>query len=148
MPCCTPARATDGCARLATDVPRRRGAAPASVAAGAADPPSNQRGNARSHVYAAVDEAWTFVQGGERLTAREGLPLALAAAHGMETAVRAVELVHSLAGTTAIRNDRRFQQHFRDVHTISQHAFASPSRFQSAGKLLLGRESDRALSYV
>ncbi|HZQ37296.1 MAG TPA: acyl-CoA dehydrogenase family protein, partial [Dehalococcoidia bacterium] len=80
---------------------------------------------ARSYVYTAMGEAWEFVQAGQRLTAREGLPIALAASRGMEAAVRAVELVHSLAGTTAIRNERRFQQYFRDVHTISQHAFAS-----------------------
>jgi Acyl-CoA dehydrogenase, C-terminal domain len=63
-------------------------------------------------------------------------------------ACQAVDLVHGCAGTSGIRNDQRFQQHFRDVHTISQHAFASPGRFESIGKLLLGRESDWPFYYL
>ena len=43
---------------------------------------------------------------------------------------------------TAIREDRRFQQYFRDVHTVRQHAFSSWNRYESVGKLMLGRESD------
>jgi alkylation response protein AidB-like acyl-CoA dehydrogenase len=56
-------------------------------------------------------------------------PLALAGSVAIEAAVQAVDLVHSCAGTSGLRNEQRFQQYFRDVHTISQHAFASPSRF-------------------
>jgi alkylation response protein AidB-like acyl-CoA dehydrogenase len=66
----------------------------------------------------------------------------------MQSAVRAVELMHSLAGITAIRNEQRFQQYFRDVHTISQHAFASTARYESIGKLLLGRPSDWPFYYL
>jgi len=39
-------------------------------------------------------------------------------------------------------------QYFRDVHTASQHAFASISRFESIGKLMLGRQSDWAFYYL
>jgi alkylation response protein AidB-like acyl-CoA dehydrogenase len=103
---------------------------------------------ARSYIYACVSTAWEYVQDGSRLSAQEGIPLALAATFGLESAVKAVRIVHDLAGTSAIRNEQPFQQHFRDVHTISQHAFAATSRFESVGKLLLGRPSDWPLYYV
>ena len=40
------------------------------------------------------------------------------------------------------RNEYQFQRYFRDVHTITQHAFASASRYESVGALMLGVESD------
>ena len=49
---------------------------------------------------------------------------------------------HAAAGTSAIRNEYKFQQYFRDVHTITQHAFASASRYESVGARMLGVESD------
>ena len=45
-------------------------------------------------------------------------------------------------GTSSIRNENQFQKYFRDVHTITQHAFASASRYESVGALMLGVESD------
>ena len=40
------------------------------------------------------------------------------------------------------RNEYQFQRYFRDVHTITQHAFASASRYESVGALMLEVESD------
>lgn len=81
---------------------------------------------------------------GERIGIEQGIPLALAGSYGHEAANQAVDLVHSVVGTSGIRAEQRFQQYFRDVHTVSQHAFSTPSRFESVGKLLLGRETDWA----
>ena len=53
-----------------------------------------------------------------------------------------------MTGTTGIRETARFQRYFRDAHTASQHAFGSASRFESVGKLLLGRESDWGFFYL
>jgi alkylation response protein AidB-like acyl-CoA dehydrogenase len=98
----------------------------------------------RSLIHSAVSDAWEHVQDGARITSAEGIPLALAASFGLEAAVRAVDLVHAMAGTTAVREEHRFPQYFRDIHTLSQHAFASTDRYESAGKLILGRRSDWA----
>jgi alkylation response protein AidB-like acyl-CoA dehydrogenase len=103
---------------------------------------------ARRSVHGAVAEAWEFVQGGARAGMAQGIPVALAGSFAMEAACTAVDLVHAAAGTTGIREEYRFQQYFRDIHTISQHAFSSPGRFESLGKLLLGRESDWAFYYL
>jgi hypothetical protein len=89
-----------------------------------------------------VGDAWAFVQDGQRITVAEGVPLGLAATFGLGTAAQAVSLVQGLAGMTGIGNAHRFQQYFRDVHTINQHAFVSTSRYESLGQLLLGRPCD------
>lgn len=96
----------------------------------------------RSYIYSTVSDAWQFVQGGPRITVAEGVPLALSGLFGMRAAVQAVDLIHDMAGTTGIREEAPFQHYFRDVHTISQHAVASLSRFESLGKIMLGRQSD------
>jgi alkylation response protein AidB-like acyl-CoA dehydrogenase len=103
---------------------------------------------ARSYLYGALAEAEDVVRTQPRLSIEQGIPLALAASHATEAAMQAVDLVQSCAGTSGIREEQRFQQYFRDVHTISQHAFASASRFESIGKLLLGRESDWPFYYL
>jgi len=102
----------------------------------------------RAALYSAVDDAWHFVQAGGRITGDACISLGLASSFGMEAAVQAVDLVHAVAGTSAIRDEYPFERYFRDVHTISQHAFASASRFESLGTMMLGRRSDWALYYV
>ena len=72
------------------------------------------------------------------------LKMQLATSHAVVAAAKAVELVHAAAGPSAIRNENRFQQYFRDGHTITQHAFSSANRYESVGALKLGVESDWA----
>ena len=46
-------------------------------------------------------------------------------------------------GSSGVREEQhRFAQHFRDVHTITQHALCSAGRFESMGQVILGRETD------
>jgi indole-3-acetate monooxygenase len=97
---------------------------------------------ARSYLYSTLAEAEEIVRTQPRLSVEQGIPLALAASHAVEAAAQAVDLVHSCVGTSGIREEQRFQQYFRDVHTMSQHAFVSYGRYESAGKVMLGRESD------
>lgn len=104
---------------------------------------------ARSYVEKAVGQAWQHTQETGKLISMEyGIPMALAGSYAHEATCQAVDLVQSVVGTTGIRAEQRFQQYFRDVHTVSQHAFSSPSRFESVGKILLGRESDWAFYYL
>lgn len=103
---------------------------------------------ARAYLYSSLAAADRFVATEPKLTIEAGLPIALAASHAVESATAAVDLVHACAGTTGIREEARFQRYFRDVHTISQHAFASAARFESVGKVMLGRESDWPFYYL
>ncbi len=96
----------------------------------------------RAAVYQSVETAWRFVEAGGRITTKEGIAMGLASSFGVELAVQAVDTLQGLAGTTGIRAEHPFQQYFRDVHTLNQHALASAARFESLGKLILGRETD------
>jgi indole-3-acetate monooxygenase len=102
----------------------------------------------RAAVYRSVEEAWQYVQGGQRITAKEGVSMGLASSFGVELAVKAVDVLQGLAGTTGFRVEHPFQQYFRDLHTLNQHALASAARFESLGKLILGRPSDWAFHYL
>jgi alkylation response protein AidB-like acyl-CoA dehydrogenase len=103
---------------------------------------------ARGYAYATLSDGWQFVQGGTRITIAEGVPLGLAGTFGMQAAVQAVDLIYNMAGSTAFREEHPFQQCFRDVRTLGQHAIASAARFESLGKVMLGRQSDWLLYYV
>jgi indole-3-acetate monooxygenase len=70
------------------------------------------------------------------------IAIQLATAHAIAGAAQAVGVVHAVAGTSAIRNAYKFQQYFREVHTITQRAFASASRYESVGAGILGVESE------
>lgn len=102
----------------------------------------------RATVYQSVGDAWAFVQSGPRITTNEGISMALASSFGVELAVQAVDILQGLAGSTGFRAEHPFQQYFRDIHTINQHALANASRFESIGKIMLGRPSDWAFYYL
>jgi alkylation response protein AidB-like acyl-CoA dehydrogenase len=103
---------------------------------------------ARAYLYRALDDTWAYLSTGAKMTPAQGIPVQLATCHAIETAGKAVDLVHAVVGTTGIRNEHRFQQYFRDVHTVSQHGSGSPERFESVGKLLLGKKSDWGFFYL
>lgn len=97
---------------------------------------------ARAFFYSVFEEMWERAVTGKNLEMADRARIQLACTHGVEAAAEAVDLVHSLAGTSGIRNDQPFQRHFRDIHVITQHAFVSASRFQAVGQVLLGVDPD------
>jgi hypothetical protein len=54
----------------------------------------------------------------------------------------AAEQARRLAHPVVEAMQHRFQRYFRDVHTMTQHAFVCASRYESVGALLLGVTSD------
>jgi alkylation response protein AidB-like acyl-CoA dehydrogenase len=101
-----------------------------------------QLGAARAYLHEALDEAWQAALAGEALTVAHRMKLQLAACHAAQEAADVVRLVHSIAGTSAIRRSHRFERYFRDVHTNTQHAFISPSRWESVGRWMYGLQPD------
>jgi alkylation response protein AidB-like acyl-CoA dehydrogenase len=94
--------------------------------------------SARAYLHEAFDAAWQGALDGRSLELAGKARLQLAASHVPIAAAEAVDLIHSLAGTTGIRNDHKFQRHFRDVHVITQHAFVSESRMEAVGQVRFG----------
>jgi alkylation response protein AidB-like acyl-CoA dehydrogenase len=98
----------------------------------------------RHTLRATVAEAWESVQHGPRITGHTCVPMGLAASFALDAAVQAVDLLYASGGTTAFRDESPLQQRFRDLQTLRQNAIASWSRYESLGKLILGRQSDWA----
>ncbi len=78
----------------------------------------------------------------QKLSRETGLVAQLAASFVCEASVTAVDLVHSVLGTTGIRQEQPFERIFRDIHTYQQNAFISKDRYESVGKVMLGRDTN------
>jgi alkylation response protein AidB-like acyl-CoA dehydrogenase len=93
-------------------------------------------------LYDTLGTAWqTSVDGGTH-SMKQRADLLLAMTHAMRTAVDAVELACSVAGTTAFRASSPFERYFRDAQTLKHHAFASEGRYETVGKVFLGIPPD------
>ena len=56
---------------------------------------------------------------------------------------------HAKVGSSGVLEAQHaFARHFRDVHTITQHALCSPTRFESMGQVMLGMETDWAFFHI
>lgn len=96
----------------------------------------------RASIQMTVSDGWTAVQDGSRITGERCIPMGLAASFALDAAAQAVDLLYESGGTTAFRDESPLQQRFRDVQTLRQNAIASWGRYESLGKMLLGRASD------
>jgi alkylation response protein AidB-like acyl-CoA dehydrogenase len=99
-------------------------------------------GAARAYLYGTFEDAWRAAVDGAPIDLHRKAQLQLASTHAVASAARAVDLAYAAAGSSAVRNELPWQRHFRDVHTITQHAFVSAQRYESVGALLLGAPSD------
>ena len=105
-------------------------------------------GAGRAYLHRALDDAFGHFEGGGAPDPLLLAPVQLASCHAVEAATRAVDLLQTVAGTSAIRAEQGLERHFRDVHTIAQHTLASAARYESVGQLLLGKQSDWTFFYL
>jgi alkylation response protein AidB-like acyl-CoA dehydrogenase len=94
-------------------------------------------GAGRAYLYEAARAVWDNACHGQLIDMPGKVKLQLAATFAMAAAARVVDLVHAAVGTTGIRDEYRFQRHFRDVHTLTQHAYLSAGRYESGGQYFL-----------
>jgi alkylation response protein AidB-like acyl-CoA dehydrogenase len=97
---------------------------------------------ARAYLYETVDELWQHQLTGQFVTNDHAIDMQLAASFAIESAREVTELCHEIAGSTGFRQASPLEQLFRDAHTMSQHAFASQARYESAARAMLGLEND------
>ena len=105
-------------------------------------------GAARAYLHQTVDNVHRTAEAGMKPTLQQGLEVQLATCNALEAGSKVVSLVHDTVGTSGIRKEHRFEQLYRDGRTISQHAFASLSRYESCGKVLFGLQSDWGFFYL
>ena len=96
----------------------------------------------RASIRTTVTDGWAAVQDGSRITGDRCIPMGLAASFALDAAAQAVDLLYQAGGTTAFRDESPLQRRFRDIQTLRQNAISSWSRYESLGRMLLGRPSD------
>ena len=93
-------------------------------------------------LFESLREAWRRCLDGETHSLEQRAGLLLALAHAMSSAVQAVELACSIAGTTAFRATSPLERCFRDVQTMRHHVWASEQRYGTFGQVCLGIPPD------
>jgi alkylation response protein AidB-like acyl-CoA dehydrogenase len=96
--------------------------------------------SARAFVFETVEDSWETVVAGGRCDRRQRALVRLACSHACQEAIRAVELVHSAAGTSANLADSPLGQARRDVAVVAQQLMVAPQFIEDAGRVLLGLE--------
>ncbi len=99
----------------------------------------------RALVLQTVGDVYAATLASREVTLEERALLQLACTHAAASAVRAVEIVHSAAGSTANFVDSPLERRFRDVHVVPQQIMASPQWMEPTGRVLLGMESGSPL---
>jgi indole-3-acetate monooxygenase len=94
---------------------------------------------ARAYFYESLRTAWAVAESESSIGTKERMNLQLAASYAAESAANTVDFVHAAVGSTGVLEAQyAFARHFRDVHTITQHALCSATRFESMGQVMLG----------
>jgi alkylation response protein AidB-like acyl-CoA dehydrogenase len=105
-------------------------------------------GAARAYLYDTFNTAWKTAVSGSFLDMQQKADCQQASSYSVMASAEAVDLIHSIAGSSAIRNEQSFQRHFRDCHVITQHAFVCESRLEAVGQVRLGLEPDWGFFHV
>ncbi len=104
--------------------------------------------SSRAYLYATFERAWTTAGGHELLSMDERASCQQAITHLLLSCTEAVDLIHTIIGTDAIRNDKPFQRFKRDIHVITQHAYFCEARMESVGQVRLGLEPSWPFFYT
>jgi alkylation response protein AidB-like acyl-CoA dehydrogenase len=99
----------------------------------------------RSLYFETLASFWTTVSSGETPTLEERAALRLACVHAAQSAVRAVDLVAGVSGSSAIQVAEPIERCWRDVHTAATHATVTEANYEATGRVLLGLEPGAAL---
>jgi alkylation response protein AidB-like acyl-CoA dehydrogenase len=94
--------------------------------------------SARLYFHETLAATWRRTVAGPPPTLEERADLLLAGTHAARSAVRAVDLMHGVAGTTGVYASSRLERHFRDAHTVRHHGFVSEGRLETVGQVYLG----------
>ncbi len=101
-------------------------------------------GSARAFLREAVARAWESAERGGEIALRDRAHLRLAATHATATAARAVDLMYTAGGGTAIYATSPLQRCLRDAHAVTQHVMVAEPTYELVGRVLLGVDADTA----
>jgi alkylation response protein AidB-like acyl-CoA dehydrogenase len=102
-------------------------------------------GGARAFLCETVNAAWERAQAAGKIDVRQRGRLRLAATQATLASARAVDLMYTAGGGTAVYASSPLQRCFRDVHVATQHTLIAPATLELAGRILLGLETDTSM---
>ena len=97
-------------------------------------------GSARAYLYDTTAQAWDLIRAGKELPRELRAGMRLACTHAVTASVQAVDRAHLAAGASSIYVSSPLDRYFRDVHSVSAHAFVRQTTMADGGQLLLGME--------
>jgi alkylation response protein AidB-like acyl-CoA dehydrogenase len=95
---------------------------------------------ARAYLIETIRDLWNTARETGGTTSSQQALLRLAGTHATARASQVVDVVWSVAGTSAIFADSPFERRFRDIHTLTQNISVSPAHYGGAGQMFLGIE--------
>lgn len=98
--------------------------------------------SARAYLHDRIADGWERTLAGDELTLEQKAELLLACTHCVDACAKAVELVYTAAGTSAIYKRSRLERLFRDSQVLRQHGFMNESRFETVGQVWFGLPPD------
>jgi alkylation response protein AidB-like acyl-CoA dehydrogenase len=96
----------------------------------------------RAFLHAAISEAFSQAEAEGDYSEEAKRRCQLSACFAVEACAQAVDLVHEVAGGSAVRLEHGFERHHRDIHVLTSHAYKSSSRYEDVGKMLFGLPPD------
>jgi alkylation response protein AidB-like acyl-CoA dehydrogenase len=96
----------------------------------------------RALLIEATSEVWDAVVAGRPVSVEQRALLRVAATNAVVSSARAVDLVYTAGGASAMYESSPLQRCLRDVHAITQHYAVAPHNHELCGKVLLGAEPD------
>jgi indole-3-acetate monooxygenase len=93
---------------------------------------------ARGFVYFSLEEIWSVLVGGRRLSTRQRALYRIMLVHVHRIAKEVITAMYDLAATSAIYRTNRLDRITRDILTACQHGIVHPKMYRPAGRMLLG----------
>ncbi len=132
--------AIDAFLELATDKREARTGAPirdrAQIQAAVAQAESLVR-SGRAYLWETTRQVWDEVCSTGEITPQNRALTRLAISASFDSSMRAIDLMYTAGGGASVYKRNALERHFRDIHTVSQHAIVAPSSYELIGQSLL-----------
>ena len=93
-------------------------------------------------LYDTLSETWQATVAGNAVSLKQKADLLLAMTHAVSSAVKAVELMYRVAGTSGIYTRSPLERYFRDVQVLRHHVFGAETRYETVGQVYFGLPPD------
>jgi alkylation response protein AidB-like acyl-CoA dehydrogenase len=93
---------------------------------------------ARSFFYETAASAWAAACEDRTLSLEERALLRIASVNAAQASTRAVDLVFSVSGSSAIQASAPIERCWRDIHTAATHVTVAEANYEATGRVLLG----------